>query len=164
MAKPDGKKGPKKAAPSAVKVIKPAKVPGTKPDFTPRMQKASMVVVSVSDKPENIWHGYIGLVDTRGMRLSVSKQKHPSGHEFRGVHVVSAPSGTELYGLAGSRVYVSVADLHWPNFRSPFKEGSPDYLRQERLWNFLNRLFTEMKLKGSHAVVATVEEAVVPAA
>lgn len=155
MAKPVGKKGKKeKAKTAAVPVLKsliakPQKAHGPKPDFTPRPKNAPVEVVST--KSENIWRGYCGLVETAGMIFRVSKQKHSSGHEFRAIHVVSAPAGTELYGLAGSRVYVSVADLHWMNFRSPFKEGTMDYHRQERIWNFFDKLFTKLSLKGSHA-------------
>lgn len=156
MAKPVGKKGKKEKAKTAVpvlksKVVKPQKAHGPKPDFTPRPKTKNAPVEVVSTKSENIWHGYCGLVETTGMIFRVSKQKHYSGHEFRAIHVVSAPVGTELYGFAGSRVYVSVADLHWMNFRSPFKEGTMDYQRQERIWNFFDNLFTKLSLKGSQA-------------
>ncbi|HBH71722.1 MAG: hypothetical protein UU88_C0006G0028 [Parcubacteria group bacterium GW2011_GWC1_42_11] len=152
MSKPDGKKSKKAKAKTVVpmsRVVRPNKVHGPKPDFTPRPKKTS--VEFVSTKAENIWHGYCGLVETAGIIFCVSKQEHSSGHEFRAIRVVSAPVGTELYGLAGSRVYVSVADLHCLNFRSPFKEGTPDYKRQEHIWGFFNQLFTKMCLKGTHA-------------
>ncbi|MGB2580558.1 MAG: hypothetical protein WBC83_02590 [Minisyncoccia bacterium] len=161
MSKPDGKKSKKAKAKTSVpvsKVVKPHRVHGPKPDFTPCPKKTPMEVVST--KAENIWYGYCGLVETAGMIFRVSKQEHSSGHEFRAIRVVSAPVGTELYGLAGSRVYVSVADLHWLNFRSPFKEGTPDYKRQEHIWNFFDQLFTKMCLKGTQAQKAEKEAAI----
>lgn len=162
MAKPDGKKGGKnkgnKSAAVVAKPAKPTKAPGPKPDFTPRQQKVPVVVVS--DKAENIWHGYLGRVIVDDMCFEVTKRTHSkSAHEFRAVSVLVAHAGTELYGLAGLRVYVSIADLHWPNFRSPFEEGTPDYQRQERIWNFFDKLFTKMSLKGPQA--QKVEEEVV---
>ena len=152
MAKANGKeKGGKNAKTNEATSVKhqaPAKVKGPKADYTPRAQKAPMEVISM--EPSNIWLGYCGLVQFNGMRFRVSKEKHvASGHEFRAIRVEAAAPNTPVYGIAGSGIYVTVADIHRPDFRSPFKPGTEDHFRQEKLWNFFDHLFTHLELKGS---------------
>lgn len=146
--KPDVKKNRDKGNKVSVAVTreKPQKPRGPKPASYAPKQKA--VTEAPKTDPAILWNGWNGVVEIQGMRFRSSKKKLGEGsRESLQVSVLFAPAGTELYGLAGSKILVTVPQLHRPFFRSIFKEGSVDCKRQERLWNFLNKVFLELGLK-----------------
>lgn len=158
MAKPDGRKkggkgnnnGDKKEVVAKVtkqKVAKPQKPKGPKPDFTPRAMRQTEEVVQADLNV--IWNGWLGLVEYEGVRFRVAKEKAiKSEHEFRAVYVVSAPAGSPLAGLGGSKTHVTVAALHAPTFASKAEPQSKSYDTQKRIWEFLDKALREAKIKG----------------
>lgn len=146
--KPDVKKNRDKGnkVSAAVTREKPQKPRGPKPASYAPKQKA--VTEAPRTDPAIIWNGWNGVVEIQGMRFRSSRERIGDGtREVLKVSVLFAPAGTELYGLAGSKILVTVPQLHRPFFRSIFKEGSVDCKRQERLWNFLNKIFLELGMK-----------------
>lgn len=119
---------------------------GPRPESYAPKQKA--VTEAPKTDPAIIWNGWNGIVEIQGMRFRSSKKKLDEGsRESLQVSVLFAPSGTELYGLAGSKIFVTVPQIHSHEFRSWNKEGTVDHKRQKRLWDFLNNLFLELGMK-----------------
>lgn len=119
---------------------------GPRPESYAPKQKA--VTEAPKTDPAIIWNGWNGIVEIQGMRFRSSKKKLGEGsRESLQVSVLFAPSGTELYGLAGSKIFVTVPQIHSHEFRSWNKEGSVDHRRQKRLWDFMNNLFLELGMK-----------------
>lgn len=154
MAKTDKKKAAgknnkkKKDVSLVAKPIKPKKIHGPTPDYT---RKTKVVAEQAQTNPENIWNGWIGNVDIKGMRFRVSKKKSVAGDkEFRVVHVLTAPDGTELCGVGESNIYVTVAQIHLPKFRSSFESTSEMSKIQERIWSFFHGYFVEIGIKKAN--------------
>ncbi len=120
------------------------------PDSYKPKQRA--VIETPQTDPAILWNGLNGIMEIQGMRFRSSKNKL-DGERCGSpqISVLSAPAGTELYGLAGSSIYVTVLKLRLPTFQSNFPVVSVDYKRQERLWNFLNKVFIETGLKQAPA-------------
>ncbi len=148
---PDGKKsgskgGKNNKASSVETQGKPAKVHGPKPDYTPRPKAA---IESASSNPSIVWKGLSGVVGAKGMRILSYEKKTTSGHDCHAVSVLSAPFGTPLAGMEKSDVYLNVAQIRSPVFRSNFKEGTEKYLLQKRMWDFFDVFFKNLGLKGN---------------
>src|SRR3989339_141095 len=101
------------------------------------------IVVSAQKDPKILWEGWSGPVEIGGMRFHVVKEKTNGAELKKAIYVLDAPPGTELYGLGGSDVYVTVAQLHFEEFRSRIPEDSRLYKEAKCIWDFLHRVFVE---------------------
>lgn len=154
-------KGNKGVSAVVLNETKPKKVHGPVPDSYKPKQKSA--IEAPQTDPMILWNGWSGIVEIQGMRFRSSKNNLANGKcGSPQISVISAPSGTDLYGLAGSSIYVTVLRLRsMTTFRSNFAEGSVDYKRQERLWSFLNKIFLDLGLKQSPAHHQRAKRAVV---
>lgn len=101
------------------------------------------VAVLVQKDPKILWEGWSGPVEIGGMCFHVVKEKTNGAELKKAIYVLDAPLGTELYGLGGSDVYVTVAQLHFEEFRSRIPEDSRLYKEAKCIWDFLHRVFVE---------------------
>lgn len=174
MAKPDGKKskggkgnkgkaaegaGAKNPAAHAVspKPEKAPKVRGPKPDYTPKKKETAAAVVAQTDVTL-IWDGQLSVVETHGMRFSVTKQTTKSDHSFPVVNLLSAPEGTPLASLDGTTTFVTVSALHLSKFMTKANPDSLSYKTQYQIWLFFDKLFREVDLKVEHKHQKVVEK------
>jgi hypothetical protein len=104
----------------------------------------------IQTDPMILWNGWSGPVEIAGMRFRVTKKTMGDGREVKIVHVFAAPRDTELHGLGGLDVYVTVAQLHFQDFRSRLREGSSKWLEQKRIWEFLHGVFVAVGIKTVH--------------
>lgn len=146
--KSDNKKGGKekvKVAPEEAVSLKKCR---HKHHAPPEQYQPKLVKESIQDDPMVLWNGWSGPVEVAGMRFRVTKNKKLEGKDpFNVINVLAAPQGTELYGLGGSDIYVSVAQVHLPEFRSRLDEGSAKWLAQKRIWEFLHGVFVANGIK-----------------
>lgn len=104
----------------------------------------------IQTDPMILWKGFSGPVEIAGMRFRVTKKVMGDRNEVKIVHVFAAPLGTELHGLGGAEVYVTLAQLHFQEFQSRLREGSSKWLEQKRIWEFLHGVFVAAGIKLKH--------------
>lgn len=103
--------------------------------------------LSVQTDPIVLWNGWSGPVEIAGMRFEVEKMEMPDDRLVKVVKVLAAPAGTELSGIGGSGVYVTLAQLYSQEFQSRLREGSTKWVQQKRIWDFLHGVFVAAGIK-----------------
>lgn len=110
----------------------------------------------VQTDPKVLWRGWSGPVEIEGMRFCVTKKRVGDNATIKIVNVLTAPQGTELHGLGGTNVYVTVVQLHFREFQSRLREGSSKWLEQKRIWDFLHSVFIANGIKTTLRANPTV--------